>query len=108
MKNLTLAVLVLLVGCTTSSHKVTGDLRPSVPPDAVTIYSVMPAHARVIGTVAAESYGGIDLQQATTDAIDRLKIQAGHLGANGLFMDISQDKPLSGAKVSGEAIYVSP
>ena len=108
MKNLTLVVLVLFTGCSTSSHKVTGTLRPGVPPEAVKVYYTLPAHAHVIGTVAADSYGGVDLQQATADAVTKLQTQAGRLGANGIFINGSQNQPLSGAKISGEAIYVSP
>ena len=107
MKNLTLVVLVLLIGCSTSSHKVTGTLRPEVPPDAVKVYYTLPPHAQVIGTVTADSFGGVDLQQATADAVTKLQAQAGRLGANGVFINGSQDHPLSGAKISGEAIYVS-
>ena len=108
MKNLTLVVLVLLIGCSTSSHKVTGTLRKQVPADAVKVYYTLPPRAQVIGTVAADSFGGVDLQQATADAVTKLQTQAGRLGANGIFINGSQDRPLSGAKISGEAIYVSP
>ena len=108
MKHLPLAVLVLLVGCSTSSHKVTGSLRPEVSPDAVKVYYTLPPHSLVIGTVAADSYGGVDLKEATADAVTKLQAQAGRLGANGIFINGSQDVPLSGAKISGEAIYVSP
>jgi hypothetical protein len=105
---LTLAVLVLLSGCATSSHKVTGTLRPEVPPDTVKIFHAMPPHAQVIGVVTADSFAGVDLKQATDDAISKLKDQAGKLGANGLVINVSQDKPLSGAELTGQAIYVSP
>jgi hypothetical protein len=108
MKNLALAVLVFITGCTTSSHKVTGTLRPEVPAKAVKVYYALPANAQVIGLVSADSFGGVDLEQATDDAVNKLKTQAGRLGANGVFINGSGDKPLSGAKVSGEAIYVSP
>jgi hypothetical protein len=108
MKNFALAVLILVAGCTTSSHKVTGTLRPQVPPDEVKVYGTMPKHAQVIGIVSADSFGGVDLQQATDDAVVRLKAQAGRLGANGIFINGLQDKPLSGVKVNAEAIFVSP
>jgi hypothetical protein len=108
MKNLTLAALVLLTGCATSSHKVTGTLRPEVPAADVKVYYVMPAKSQLIGLVTADSFGGVDLQQATDDAISKLKMQAGRLGANGLYINGTANKPLSGAKVNGEAIFVSP
>lgn len=108
MKNLTLAVLVLLTGCATSSHKVTGSLRAEVPVTDVKVYYVMPANSQLIGLVTADSFGGVDLQQATEDAVNKLKMQAGRLGANGVFINGTASKPLSGAKVNGEAIFVSP
>jgi hypothetical protein len=108
MKNVALAVLMLAAGCTTSSHKVTGILRPEIPATAVKIYYTLPPGSEVIGMVSADSFGGVDLQQATDDAIGKLKAQAGRLGANGIFLNGGADKPLSGVKVSGEAIFVSP
>lgn len=108
MKNFTLAVLVLITGCATSSHKVTGALRPEVPAADVKVYYVMPANYQLIGLVTADSFGGVNLQQATEDAVNKLKTQAGRLGANGVFINGTADKPLSGAKVNGEAIFVSP
>ncbi len=108
MKNLAFAFLMLAAGCTTSSHKVTGTLRPEVPATAVKVYYTLPPGAEVIGMVSADSFGGVDLQQATDDAVNKLKAQAGILGANGIFINGGVDKPLSGAKVSGEAIFVSP
>jgi hypothetical protein len=108
MKNLALAVLVLVTGCTTGSHKVTGKLRPQIPAEEVTVYSKMPAHSTVVGMISADSFGGVDLQQATGDAVNKLKAEAGRMGANGVFINGLQDRPLSGAKVNAEAIFVSP
>jgi len=108
MKNVALAFLVFLTACSTSSHKVTGRLRPAVPAETVTVYYAMPAHARIIGTVTSDSYGGMDLKQATATAVTKLQEQAAKLGANGLYVNDSQNEPLSGAKISGQAIYVSP
>jgi hypothetical protein len=108
MRNLALAVLVLVTGCTTGSHKVTGTLHPQIPAEEVTVYSKMPAHAEVVGMVSADSFGGVDLQQATGDAVLKLKAEAGRLGANGILINGLQDRPLGGAKVNAEAIFVSP
>jgi hypothetical protein len=109
MKNLTLAVLLLAAGCTTTSHQVTGTLHPEVPADAVKIYYRMPDNATVVGVVSADSFAGVDVQQATDDAVIKLKAQAGRLGANGVFINgLQNSQPLSGAKITGEAILVSP
>jgi hypothetical protein len=108
MKNLSLIVLVLIAGCTTGSHKVTGTLRPQVPPQEVKVYTQLPAHSEIVGMISADSFGGVDLQQATDDAVIKLKAEAGRLGANGILINGLQNRPLSGAKVSAEAIFVSP
>ena len=111
MKNLTLALVVLVVGgvgCSTSSHKATGDLHPAVTAESVTVYYAMPANAKVIGTVTSDSYGGLDLKQASATAVTKLQEQAAKLGANGIFVNESADKPLDGAVLTGQAIFVSP
>src|SRR6202000_376905 len=79
-----LMLLVLVTGCASSTHQVTGVKRPSFPPEAVGIYSSMPAHAEVIGFVSANSYDGMTLHQANKDALSMLKTEAGKLGANGV------------------------
>jgi len=106
MKNLALAVAVLATGCVSSSHTVTGRVSPELAPGAVEIYHALPANARIIGTVSASSYAGVSLQQATDGAVTRLKEEAGRLGANGIYLNVSQDKPLSGVNASGVAIFV--
>ena len=108
MKNLALAAAVLVTGCVSSSHTVTGRVSPELAPGAVEIYHTLPANARVIGTVSASSYAGVSLQQATDGALARLKDEAGRLGANGIYLNTSHDLPMSGVNASGVAIFVSP
>jgi hypothetical protein len=108
MKILKLAVLLFLTGCATSSHKVTGSLRPELPPESVKIFHAMPPHAQIIGTVSASSFAGIDMKQATANAITQLQVQAGKLGANGVVLNFTPDQPLDGATNNAQAIYVSP
>ena len=104
----TLAFLVFITGCTTGSHKVTGTLREPVPPEAVRIYSSMPPHAQVVGLLSADSFGGATLQDASQDALEKLRNEAGRLGANGIVIGPADDTPLAGAKLKAQAIYVSP
>ena len=105
---ITLAFLVFITGCTTGSHKVTGTLREPVPPEAVRIYPSMPPHAQVVGLLSADSFGGATLQDASQDALQKLRNEAGRLGANGIVMGAADDTPLAGAKLKAQAIYVSP
>jgi hypothetical protein len=103
-----LAFLVLIMGCTSGSHKVTGTLREPVPPEAVKIYSTMPPHAEVVGLVSAYSFGGTTLQDANQDALQKLRIEAGRLGANAIVLDGANDKPLAGAQIQAKAVYIRP
>ncbi len=103
-----LMTLVFVAGCSTSGHKVTGTLRPPVAPEAVKFYNTMPPHAEIIGAISAVSFRGVTLEQADQDALNKLKIEAGKLGANGILLGASNDRPMDGAKVQAKAIYVSP
>ena len=96
------------MGCTSGSHKVTGKLRAPVSPEAVKIYSTMPPHAEVIGLVSADSFGGTTLQDANQDALQKLKVEAGQLGANAIVIVGADDKPLDGAKIKAKAVYIRP
>jgi hypothetical protein len=108
VKNVALAVLMMVAGCTTGSHKVTGTLRPATFANQIVVYYQMPPHSKIIGRVSADSYGGVTLQNASDDALDQLKLEAGKLGANGIVLDNSNDQALGGAQVRGNAIFVSP
>jgi len=108
MKNLWLAVLIVITGCASSSHKVTGTLAPATSWDEIKVYYSLPANAKVIGTIYADSFSGATYEQASGDALDKLKREAAKLGANGIVINPSDDKVLSGAELDGKAIFVSP
>jgi uncharacterized protein YbjQ (UPF0145 family) len=110
MKNITLVVLVFIIGfiagCSTSTHKATGQLHAPVPTEAVMIYHQMPANAEVIGIISADSYAGMTLDQANTAAMDKLRAVAGRMGANGVVLTPVADQPMDGAQVKAKAIFV--
>ena len=108
VKFLALAVLVTVAGCTTGSHKVTGALHPAASADLVMVYYQMPPHSKIVGRVYANSYGGVTFQNASDDALVQLKLEAGKLGANGIVLDNFDNVALDGARVRGNAIFVSP
>lgn len=108
MKTVALAVLVIVAGCTTGSHKVTGAMRPAASADLVRVYYQIPPGSQIVGRVYAGSYGGMTLQNANTKALAQLKLEAGKLGANGVVLDNLDDVALDGARVRGNAIFVSP
>ena len=109
MKNVSCAILMLAAaGCSTSSHHVTGTLRPAISPLAVRVYYAMPAHARIIGVIDANSFSGVTLQNATDAAMEKLKMEAAKLGANAILVSAPDDKVAAGASLQAKAIYVSP
>ena len=86
---------LLLVGCSTSSHVLTGTARPPISPDSVKIYHEPPqVKYESIATVSASSQGSFALgsQQNTDAAIARLKQEAAKLGANGIVLKDIQDQ----------------
>ena len=108
MKTLALAVLLIVAGCTTGSHKVTGAMRPAASADLVKVYYQIPPGSQIVGRVYAGSYGGMTLQNANDKALAQLKLEAGKLGANGIVLDNLDDVALDGARARGNAIFVSP
>lgn len=105
---LAVGALALLTGCATGSHKVTGTIGPAVSSDKVMIYDTMPANAKIIGTVSAHSFGGLTAANAHNFALAKAKREAGALGANGLVVENVADIALDGARVRGDAVFVSP
>ena len=84
IKNLMFSALLILCGCATGSHIITGNARPAISPDAVKIYSEAPANFEKIGFISANT-GGTG-QRATDRALKELKNQAGKIGANGIVL----------------------
>ena len=90
-----IACAVLLAGCSSSSHVLTGTARPPISPDSVKIYNQAPAeHYEQIATVTASSQGSLAIgsQQNMDKAIERLKQEAAKLGANGVVLQSVQDQ----------------
>ncbi len=108
MKYIILALVTLIAGCTTGTHKATGVLGPTLAPNQVAVYYSIPAHAETIGEVSAQSFGGLTYQNASDHALKEIRLQAGKLGANGVLIENSNTAPLCGAQFHGMAILVSP
>ena len=83
-----LLVLALITGCSTSSHVLVGTQRPPISPEQVRIYTHPPEHyeeVAIVGASSRQSFSPGD--QAKTDkVIQRLKKEAGQLGANGVLL----------------------
>ena len=83
-----LALPVLLFGCSSGSHVVTGQQMPELEVEQVTIFEQAPAFDyKVIGTVKASSDNGFTEDSRKEKATKELKEQAAKIGANGVILD---------------------
>jgi len=86
----------------------TGEQRPEIAPEAVRLYTQMPANAEVIAIVSASSRTGFTPQQSQNYAIGELKEKAARLGANGILIEAAGQGsgPLTGSFVNGTGAFV--
>src|SRR5580765_2801643 len=85
----TLALVLGLAGCATSSHVMTGTPRPAITPDQVKVYSAPPqVKYEQIAVIDANSTRAMAItsQQKTDAVIARLKEEAAKLGANAIIL----------------------
>ncbi|MBU2320306.1 MAG: DUF4156 domain-containing protein, partial [Gammaproteobacteria bacterium] len=79
---------VLLFGCSSGSHVVTGQQLPELEVEQVTVFEEVPAFDyKVIGTVRASSDNGFTEDSRKEKATQELKEQAAKIGANGVILD---------------------
>lgn len=93
---------VLACGCAASSHVITGAVRPPISPSDVKIYTQPPASYEEIGALEASSRGGFRFsdQGKMDKVIERLKIEAAKLGANGVLLQSTENR-VSGSVGTG-------
>jgi hypothetical protein len=85
-----LLIGVVLNACAPATHVLVGKPRPPITPDQVQIYSHPPATPFVeIATLDASSKSafGAGGQKSVDKVIERLKIEAAKLGANGVILE---------------------
>ena len=118
-----LLFLAFLAACTSTAHSVrleTGPARPPLPADSVRIYrsaAQVPGPYVEVGIITAQGYT-ITVDDARL--IERMREEAGKLGANALILDASSDGAAQQGKVNVQvnepqmakgrsvAIYVKP
>jgi hypothetical protein len=85
--------LIALCGCAPSTHVLVGQARPPISPDQVKIYSHPPTYFQEIAVLDASSKSafGTGGQKSIDKVIERLKIEAAKLGANGVILEGFQD-----------------
>jgi len=88
------AAVIMLLGCSTSSHVMIGTAHPPISPESVRIYLQPPEKYHEIASLDASSQGSfaITSQQNMDKAIARLKEEAAKLGANGVLLQGVQDQ----------------
>ena len=77
--------LVVLSGCATSSHVISGTVRPPIDPALVRLYTSPPPKSEAIAILTVES-SGWTTQGEKDIAVAKLKEEAASLGANGVLL----------------------
>ena len=98
MKKLLLFVL-LIVGCYPVSHMIVGEIREPITPSEVKIYLYFPEEYESIALIEASSEFAfkdpsinITWQSKSDKIIERLKVEASNLGANGVVIKNTENK----------------
>ncbi len=88
-----IAACAALSACAPSSHVLVGQARPPITPDRVKIYSHPPANYQEIAVLDASSKSafGTGGQKSVDKVVERLKVEAAKLGANGVILEGFQD-----------------
>ena len=93
IKKFVFLIVVFLVGCVPVSHIVVGDAREPIDPSSVKIYLDSPKEYEKIALIDAGSNFAFkdpvilfDWQRKMDKAMERLKIEAAQLGANGILI----------------------
>ena len=94
-----LIILLLIVGCYPVSHMIVGDTREPISPSEVKIYLDFPEEYETIALIEASSEFAfkdpsinITWQSKSDKIIERLKMEASTLGANGVVIINTENK----------------
>jgi hypothetical protein len=101
-KIIALMMVIIIAGCYPASHIVVGDVRPPVSPHQVKLYLDYPEEYEKIALVDAGSNFAFKdpailftWQSKSNKVIERLKITASELGANGIVIVSTDNKPVN-------------
>ena len=103
-----LIVAAAIVGCAAQSHVIVGTVRPPIPPEQVRIYLSPPKKFEQVAIVNSSSRnsGAFTEQQKMDRAINRLKEEAGKVGANGILLQATGDQQVGSVGTGfGSASY---
>jgi hypothetical protein len=102
---LSLALPLILAGCATGSHVITGNVRPALAADGVKFYSEPPAKYDVIGNVSFFGTASTSKRQKE-QMLNGIKSEAAKIGANGIILGSMRVDVWSGGNIDGKAIWV--
>jgi hypothetical protein len=87
--------LLLVAGCGTSSSQLVGPARPPINPADVRVYKAPPSKFEQIAFLDATSGTSFfhGTAQGEANAIEKLKIEAAKVGANGVLLTLVDDRP---------------
>jgi len=92
LPTLTSLITLIIFGCATGSSIIIGNTRPPIDPAVVKLYIEAPENYEIVGIVEASSDVEFSTQAAQNRAIERLKIEAAKIGANGVLLENSGEK----------------
>jgi hypothetical protein len=91
-----ITAIAVLVACAPSNHVLVGPVRPAITPDQVKIYSHPPAtpfdEIAILDANSTSAFG-TGGQKSIDKVIERLRIEAAKLGANGVVVEGFWDAP---------------
>ena len=98
-KSIVLLLAMILIGCYPVSHIVIGETKSPISPSQVKILSEYPDEYEIIARIDASSEFAfkdpsinITWQSKSDKIIERLKIEASNLGANGIVIKNTENK----------------
>lgn len=115
LKFLSLLAILSTLGCASSSHIITGTVRPPTSEAEVRVFTTPPKKYQEIAILTVESAGWTS-QGEVDGAIAKLKKEAARLGANGILLVnrgtassgvVGSVNPQTGAIWAGQSTYTT-
>ena len=109
IKKFVILIVMFFIGCVPVSHIIVGDTREPIHPSNVEIYLDYPEQYEKIALIDAGSNFAFkdpailfDWQKKMDKAMERLKIEAAQLGANGILIVNTDNKILTSVSSDGQ------
>ena len=113
-KSIVLLLAMILIGCYPVSHIVIGETKSPISPSQVKILSEYPDEYEIIARIDASSEFAfkdpsinITWQSKMDKIMERLKIEAAQLGANGIVIENTDNKTKQNITVSKEKTTIN-